>query len=184
MVDTPTKSKQEVLDELLDKGMVQVLVDARQKGVEVPPHLIGDLQLRLNLSRRFGLPLVFDDDGIIATLTFQKIPHECKLPWEAIYAIISYVTGEPFLFPEDVPLEVVLEADNTIDKPAGPRPAAVPQPQPAMAIPSEGPKLRVVTEETAKEDRQPEPQPEPQPDPPPPSPSPEPKNRGHLRVVK
>ncbi len=174
MVDTPTKPKQEILDELLDKGMVQVLVDTRLEGVEVPPHLIGDLQLRLNLSRRFGLPLVFDEKGILATLTFQKVPHECRLPWGAIYAIISYVTGEPFLFPEDVPLEVVLEADNTIDTPSSSRPSAVPQAKPALELSEEAPTLRVVSESEAAEEPDPEPTP----------PSPNPKNRGHLRVVK
>ena len=184
MVDTPTKSKQDIIDELLDKGMVQVLVDTRLEGVKVPAHLLGDLQLRLNLSRRFGLPLVFDEKGILATLTFQKVPHECRLPWDCIYAIISYVTGEPFLFPEDVPLEVVLEADNSIDGPPTTTPSVAPQAQPAFDQSPDGPALRVVTEADAEPEPEPEPEATEDSDPEPTPPSPNQKNRGHLRVVK
>ncbi len=183
MTEKSPNKKLNVLDELLDQGLVQVLVDSRIEGVVVPPHLIGDLQLRLNLSRRFGLPLVLTETGVDATLTFQKIPYECTIPWGAIYAIISYVTGEPFLFPEDVPLEVVLEAENAMDE-HNPEPLEPTAHLGKESFPSQ-PQLRVVKEnqsplgtftEVAPAESQSPPEPPPK--------EPTPSRRGHLRVVK
>lgn len=171
-------SKRDRLDSLLDQGMVQILLDARIGGVVVPPDLAGDLQLRLNLSRRFGLPIELDTWGVTATLTFSKVPFECTVPWTAIYAIISYVTGEPFLFPDDVPLEMVLEADEEAH--ADLEDGAVPgQPLPVRRE-HPGPSLRLVSSEP---DTEPEPTPDPPPDLPP-DPNETQKRRSHLRVVK
>ncbi len=100
-----TASKKQVLSELLEQGMVLVTLDARRPGVDVPPHLRGDPQLRLNLSYRFGLPMIVDDTGVTATLTFSGAPYACKLPWDALYLVVSHVTGRPILFPAEVPAE-------------------------------------------------------------------------------
>jgi stringent starvation protein B len=100
-----TETKKSVLAELLEQGMVLVTLDARQPGVDVPPHLIDDAQLRLNLSYRFGLPMNLDDWGVVATLTFAGTPYVCRLPWTSIYLLVSHVTGRPILFPADVPPE-------------------------------------------------------------------------------
>lgn len=193
MVTKAPQTKAEVLEELLEKGMVQVLIDSRIDGVTVPPHLMGDLQLRLNLSRRFGLPLTLADEGVEATLTFQKVPHDCIIPWKAIYAIVSYVTGEPFLFAEDVPLEVVLEADNYSEEQGSINPLS--NKAPASTSPS-GPALRVVRAEEEGESSVSALESNKSPassvaaiaddtdeDDPPPA-SPPTKQRGHLRVVK
>ena len=107
---TDVTNKRDTMESFLDEGMVLVQLDSRVEGVEVPEHLRGDPTLRLNISGRFGLPLDVDDWGIQATLTFQGDPFECKLPWKAVYIIISHVTGEPCLFPSDVPPEYVSEA--------------------------------------------------------------------------
>ena len=176
-------SKRDRLDALLEQGMVQILLDSRIEGVFVPPALDGDLQLRLNLSRRFGLPIELDTAGITATLTFSKVPYECRIPWKAVYAIISYVTGEPFLFPDDVPLEMVLEAD--VDAESQPEPHPLPATAPKRAnIAQDGesrPALRLVSSPEKFEEPPPadtEPPPEAPLDPPPPN------KRSHLRVVK
>ncbi len=107
---TDITNKRDTMESFLAEGMVLVQLDSRVDGVEVPDHLRGDPTLRLNISGRFGLPLDVDDWGIHATLTFQGDPFECKLPWNAIYIVISHVTGEPCLFPSDVPPEYVSEA--------------------------------------------------------------------------
>ena len=130
-------SKRDCLADLLDKGMVQILLDSRCAGVALPTEFEGNLELRLNLSYRFGLPIELDEWGVHATLTFAQVPHDCKIPWKAIYSIISYATDEPFLFPEDVPLEVMLaaEADEENEQDATTHaPAAMPAPQPALAV--------------------------------------------------
>ncbi len=89
--------------------MVMVTVDARRDGVEVPPDLSGDLQLRLNLSLKFDQPMDVDSWGVDARLTFAGIPFDCRLPWSSVYVIFSHVSGQPYVFPEDVPEEVTAE---------------------------------------------------------------------------
>lgn len=96
-------TKREVIEKLLEEGMVLVTLDSRAAGVRVPSHLCGDAQLRLNLSYRFGLPMEIDDEGINATLTFAGEPFACRIPWETIYLIMSHVTAQPVLFPADIP---------------------------------------------------------------------------------
>ena len=93
--------------------MVLVALDARIDEVEVPPHLAGDLQLRLNLSHRFGLPLDIDAWGVVATLTFAGNAFDCKVPWSAIFLLVSHASGQPYLFPEDIPSELL--AQNQVE---------------------------------------------------------------------
>ena len=47
--------------------------------------------------------------GRYATLTFRGSPFNCEIPWSAIYIMVSHETREPFLFPDDIPVEVVAE---------------------------------------------------------------------------
>lgn len=119
-------SKQQLLEQLLDQGMVLVALDARKPGVEIPPALRGDPQLRLNLSYRFGLPLFVDDWGVRATLTFGNVPYECRLPWSCIFLIVSHVSGQPVLFPDDIPMELLSQPsgenkDGSVSPMPGPR---------------------------------------------------------------
>ena len=80
-----------------------VTLDARLPGVDVPARFRDDGRLRLNLSHRFGLAMELNDWGIHATLTFGGVPHSCKLPWNSIYQVMSHATSEQFVFPADVP---------------------------------------------------------------------------------
>jgi stringent starvation protein B len=158
------ESKKTVLAELLGQGMVLVTLDARCNGVQVPPHLRDDAQLRLNLSYRFGLPMQLDDTGVNATLTFAGTPYPCSLPWSAIYLLVSHVSGRPILFPADVPPEF---AHGMLNRKAAASAGD------SHSSPRGRPRLRVVTksanpEPVASEETEPRPPP----------------SRGHLRVVK
>jgi stringent starvation protein B len=173
-VDQPI-SKRAVLEELLERGMVLIALDARKGGVDVPPRLAGDLQLRLNLSYRFGLPMTLSDWGVHATLTFNGISYACKLPWSSIFLMVSHVGGEPRLFSDDVPPELV---DNQQAHPRSDSGAV-----------SGTSRLKLVTEASdAAQDTQKEEMPSEMPpveeapkDEPPTPPT---KTRGHLRLVK
>jgi stringent starvation protein B len=120
-------SKREVLERLLEQGMVMVHLDARRPGVRVPPTLRGDSQLRLNLSYRFASrDLSVGDDLVGCTLRFNGQPYYCELPVEAIFAVTSHVTGEALVWPESLaaalegqlpapaPLAVVAPSDNQV----------------------------------------------------------------------
>jgi stringent starvation protein B len=104
--DVPSTPRQ-LLENLLGQGMVMVTIDARAEGAVVPRQFERDPQLRLNLSYRFGLPIEVDEWGVKARLTFSGVPFDCELPWPSIYMIVSHVTGQPFLFPEHVPHELM-----------------------------------------------------------------------------
>ncbi len=84
-----------------------VTVDARRPGVDVPAQFANDPRLRLNLSYRFQLPLEMNEWGVIASLTFGGMPHSCRLPWNSLYQMYSHATKDQFLFPADVPEDLV-----------------------------------------------------------------------------
>jgi stringent starvation protein B len=147
----PTATKKSVLEQLLDQGMVLVALDARIEGVVVPPHLGRDAQLRLNLSYRFGLPMSVDDWGILATLTFSGTPFNCRFPWDSVFLLVSHVTGQPYLFPDDIPPELLSQAtaEAGID-------AQVFMAQKPSGSPSGPPKLQLVRAPQGDEDATPD----------------------------
>ena len=49
--------------------------------------------------------LVVGDEGISATLSFSRTPHQTFIPWSAIY-IVSCTDGRGILYYEDVPEDV------------------------------------------------------------------------------
>jgi stringent starvation protein B len=77
----------QVIRELLDKGMVRIIVDATRPGVLVPEQLQGNPQLHLNLSYRFdGHNMRFGQHALCVTLSFAHVPFRCEIPWHAIVA--------------------------------------------------------------------------------------------------
>ena len=119
--------KREVLLALLSEGGVFVHLDPRRQGVLVPkwyqnqPELI--LQLGLNMS--IPIPdLEVDDDGVSCTLSFNRAPFWCKLPWAGIFALVSEKDRRGIVWPEDVPPESALSrgsAPPPSAKPARPK---------------------------------------------------------------
>jgi len=100
--------KKDKLLEALDRGMVMVHLDARRAGVLVPTSLKQEAHLRLNLSYRFDPPdLSVSEWGCRSTLTFNGEKFMVGIPWSALFAITSYVTREFWLYPEDMPKELV-----------------------------------------------------------------------------
>src|SRR5258706_5870831 len=104
---TPASNRDAVLA-LLDRGMVMMHLDARRDGVSVPSYLAREAHLRLNLSYRFLLDdLVIDEAGVQATLSFRGEPHHCKVPWSALFAVTRSSTDEGWLWPNDLPPELM-----------------------------------------------------------------------------
>lgn len=176
--------KKAVLEAQLEQGMVLIALDARVPEVDVPAHLGPDLQLRLNLSYRFGLPMELTDWGVEATLTFGGVPHPCRVPWKAIFLIVSHVSGEPTLFPEDVPAELTAQAaeddpDAGVKSPVAPASA----PRAVAAAHKEAPNRPRLTLVSSQEKTEEAPSHESSHSPEP-SPTPAPKGRAHLRLVK
>ena len=187
-------NKKAVLEELLDLGMVLVAIDARVAGVDVPQHLGVDPQLRLNLSYRFGRPMQVDAWGITADLTFGGVPHACRFPWDAIFLMVSHVNGEPYLFPDQVPHELLNQASGEFAA-AGP---ARGRPKLSLVRANEAPPTEVPKPEAKTKPAAPRQQADDEADQPPTaktpatpaedarhaSPPPTPRRRGHLRLIK
>jgi stringent starvation protein B len=118
MVFAMPVSKKNLCEELLDLGMVMVILDARRDGVRVPEHLSADPKLRLNLSWRFNSYMSLDDQSVHANLSFSGVSFDCHVPWDAIYVMFSHVHGDPYVFPDDVPIEVLKEVADDVPAPA------------------------------------------------------------------
>lgn len=149
----------------LELGVTQVHLDARRPGVLVPPKLKDDHHLILNVSYRFEPPdLSVNEWGVRETLSFQGQRFTVRLPWSSIYAVASMVSREFWMYPDDMPEELL---KGTVDKQTL---VTAVQPLP------EKPVLREVMLAPApkmEENDQTEPPTEPAPP-----------KRGHLRLVK
>jgi len=104
-------SKKEVLLELLEKSNVLMHIDARREDVIVPRNLKTNPQLVLQLGLNLAIPirdLDVGDDGVSCTLSFNRTPFSCVLPYPAIFAMVAE-DGRAMVWPEDVP-EIVARA--------------------------------------------------------------------------
>jgi len=120
--------KDEVLLELLRHGSVFVHLDPRLEGVVVPPWLAEQPQLVLQLG--YDLPIPIDDlavdaQGWRATLSFNRSPFLCTVPWAAVFAVVDE-EGRGMLWPESLPEELRVELRREVGDPeqeAGAAPA-------------------------------------------------------------
>jgi stringent starvation protein B len=183
----------------LDKGMVMIHLDARRPGVIVPTSLRSEAHLRLNLSYRFDPPdLTVGEWGIRCTLSFSGSRFTVAVPWSALFAITSHTSKEFWMYPDDMPAELIQQTMVTSK-------ATVPEPAPATGEESPSPAVerpRAILREVARLEPQPESEaapvasplaPVPAPAPvaattesegPKDDPTPTPPRRGHLRLVK
>jgi stringent starvation protein B len=159
-MDRKDEEKKERLLAALDKGMVMIHLDARRQGVIVPKHLASEAHLRLNLSYRFEPPdLSVGEWGIRSTLSFSRSRFKVAVPWSALFAITSHASKEFWLYPDDMPQELLQQAiaDARAREDADRRPEATPKTP-----------LREVANEKCEGDDDPN----------------KPRVRGHLRIIK
>jgi stringent starvation protein B len=119
----PLPRKQAVALDLLERTSVFVHLDPRRPGVIVPQGFLKQPQLvlQIGLNMAITIPdLNVGEEGISCTLSFNKRPHFCSLPWSAIYALIGE-QGGGMVWPEDVPPEVVSQQRAAAKKEAKPR---------------------------------------------------------------
>lgn len=110
-MDRKGPEKKERLVSALEQGMVMIHLDARRPGVLVPSSLKLEPHLRLNLSYRFDPPdLAISDWGIRSTLSFAGNRYRVAVPWSALFAITSYASKEFWMYPDDMPRELIQQA--------------------------------------------------------------------------
>ncbi len=100
--------KKDVFDHLLLAASVFVHLDPRRPGVVVPDWFKKKPTLVLQVGNNMAVPipdLKGDLVGIACTLSFNREPYYCRLPWTAIFALIGE-DQRGMVWAEDVPFEV------------------------------------------------------------------------------
>ncbi len=120
--------KKEVMLAFLEKTSVFIHLDPRHAEVVVPPWFKKQAQLALQVGLNMPVPirdLSVDDECVSCTLSFNRSPFFCWIPWAAIFALVGE-DQRGMVWPDDVPPEVAAQARQMAGA-AGPRgPAAVP----------------------------------------------------------
>lgn len=115
---SPPPSKKEVALALLEQTSLFIHLDPRKPEVAVPQWFKAQPQLVLQVGLNMPVPipdLDVDDDGVTCTLSFNRSPHWCKLPWSAIYALVGE-DGGAMVWPADVPPEVAAQLERSAPK--------------------------------------------------------------------
>ena len=100
--------KREVAYALLERGSLFVHLDPRADGVVVPQYLRNQAQLVLQLGMNLVIPipdLEVDEEGVYGTLSFNRAPFYCRIPWGAVFAMVGD-DGMGVVWQEDMPAEV------------------------------------------------------------------------------
>ncbi len=110
--------KHDVARALLVRGSVFVHLDPRQASVRVPDHLRKQAQLVLQVG--LDMPIAIPDlrltsEGVHATLSFQRTPFPCWIPWTAVFALLDE-RGKGMLWPEDLPAEIAAEVSSEMER--------------------------------------------------------------------
>jgi stringent starvation protein B len=111
-------SKPDVARSLLVRGHLFVHLDPRVAGVRVPEYLQRQPQLVLQVG--FDMPVPVPDlrverEGLGATLSFQRTPFPCWVPWRAVFALLDE-GGQGVLWPESLPAEIAAEVSAEMDR--------------------------------------------------------------------
>lgn len=104
----PLPPKKDVALALLEGPSVYVHLDPRRDGVVVPKRFTTQPQLVLQIGLNMAVPirdLDVTNDGITCTLSFDRRPFWCSMPWSAVFALVGE-DGRGMVWPEDVPPEL------------------------------------------------------------------------------
>jgi stringent starvation protein B len=123
----PLPPKKEVALALLERSSVHVHLDPRATGVVVPPWFKRQPQLVLQVGLNMPVPipdLRLDEEGLGCTLSFNRSPFYCVVPWTSVFAMVGD-DGRGMVWPDDVPSEIAKPAPLR-EEPARSPVAAVP----------------------------------------------------------
>lgn len=105
----PPPDKHELMLKLLEHGSVFMHLDPRREGVNVPLHFRSQSQLVLQIGLNFPIPirdLEIDADGVRCTLSFNRQPFYCIVPWSGVYALVGE-DGQVTVWPSELPPELM-----------------------------------------------------------------------------
>jgi stringent starvation protein B len=132
--------KKDVMLALLERSSVFIHLDPRKEDVRVPPWFKKQpqlvLQVGLNMAVRIP-DLDVGDEGVGCTLSFNRSPVYCYMPWTSVFALVAD-DGKGMIWPNDIPKEVAAQQADRAQKeqakaeirsvpaPLGVKPAAKP----------------------------------------------------------
>jgi stringent starvation protein B len=123
LMSVPLPPKKEVALALLERSSVHVHLDPRAPGVVVPAWFKKQPQLVLQVGLNMPVPipdLRLDEEGMSCTLSFNRTPFFCVVPWPGVYAMVGD-DGRGMVWPDDVPPEVASQARGRESEAAGPK---------------------------------------------------------------
>jgi hypothetical protein len=128
----PLPAKKDVALAFLERSSVYVHLDPRPASVIVPPRFKTQPKLILQVGLNMALPILdlrLDDEGIGCTLSFDRKPFFCVVPWASVFAMVGD-DGRAMVWPDDVPAEVTLQPKEQprVVAPREPREAASAEP--------------------------------------------------------
>lgn len=97
-----------------------MLVDATRNGVRVPPHVIKNGQVVLNLAMRAVANLDLGNEWISFQARFSGVSHSIQIPVPAVLALYAQENGQGMMFP----------ADEDGGEPPNDTPPSPPEPEP------------------------------------------------------
>ena len=109
MPTQPLPPKKEVALALLERTSVFVHLDPRVEAVVVPAGFKKQAQLVLQVGLNMPVPkrdLHLDDEGMTCTLSYNRTPFVCVVPWSSVYAVVGCDDGRGMIWPDDVPPEI------------------------------------------------------------------------------
>jgi stringent starvation protein B len=116
----PLPPKKEVALALLERSSVHVHLDPREAGVVVPPWFKRQPQLVLQVGLNLPVPipdLRLDDEGMSCTLSFNRSPFYCVVPWVSVFAMVGD-DGRGMVWPDQVPPEIAKQRPQEPEKDA------------------------------------------------------------------
>jgi stringent starvation protein B len=97
---------------LLEQASMYIHLDPRADSVQVPAWFKKQPQLVLQVGLNMAVPipdLHVDEQGLSCTLSFNRAPFFCMIPWRAVFALVGE-KGQAMVWAEDVPAEVAAQA--------------------------------------------------------------------------
>jgi hypothetical protein len=112
------QAKRDFAIALLQESSLFIHLDPRREGATVPswlkrqPQLV--LQVGLNMAVRIP-DLDVGEQAICCTLSFNRSPFFCYIPWSAIFGLVGE-DGRGRIWPEDVPIEIASQMQKDASK--------------------------------------------------------------------
>jgi stringent starvation protein B len=137
----PPPPKKDVATALLEGSSLFVHLDPRKADVIVPPYFKKQPQLVLQVGLNMPVPildLALDDDSMTCTLSFNRSPFWCRIPWASVYALVGE-DGKGMVWPDEVPKEIVARMEHQSRAPADRQPSVAkkrPRPRAAARAPA------------------------------------------------